>query len=218
MKVDIKVPKEVAVHSHPRSGTHYIASLLASNLYGRDDQRRTLGKRTHETPGEWMDASLELKHSTLFVYVFRNQLDVLRSLWNLRKQFNLHAKDFETFMNTPYKDLWKEEWMEDKELTVLTVESYTELKPITFTYFHPEYKNRTSMTPKEYHSYHIDAWRKAAEKDDRILLVNYETIVNDEYTRNKFIDSVARFTDRTVKTYKNIEHKVGWYADPKSIN
>lgn len=172
------------VYGHQRSGTHYLAALIARNVYGLDDYPHLLFDNHN-----LLNKSVLEQHSKN-IYIRRNREDVLRSVYRLRSRFGLVCDDFDVFVDTPYWEMFEYQKCQVKRKTLKTEEIVTDVSDFFSTVVH---------TPKQWWETHIIY----AEKQSDLLIVDYERLPD-------CLDDIADYLGEKVITRESIP-KVGWF-------
>ena len=163
----------VKVYSHPRSGTHFLEAFLSENFYSEVDLNVPQVKWGH-----WANRKVKLEGNPFgqlfgshyfpndnvrgpILYIYRDVRAVAYSCWNTENF--LHSD----LTNISFSDflLTKIDW-----------------------HGSPGSKCEPKYTIAEHWEIHVEAWLNFASKNDNILVVRYENLVDNphkEYLRIK---------------------------------
>lgn len=193
----------VEVYSHQRSGTHYLAALISKNFFGKTHYKSLIPKHVHATPrkGKW-----EPPHGTFKLYIYRNQNDVLYSIWKMRKVFGLTTETYNDFVVTPYnlQSKRRREPLAERDFAVINLRTELQIQKTNLVSF----ANCISV-PQERHRVHLKRWRERTNTRDDILMVKYEDLKSN-FDRTMF--NIAKFLKLDVQPFVDIKEKVGWYV------
>ncbi|PNQ72111.1 hypothetical protein C1T31_13485 [Hanstruepera neustonica] len=188
----------VKVYSHPRSGTHFLEAFLAQNFYpdtnlfipdvawGHWSNRQI--KKEGNPYGQLFGNHYFAKYNTDSspkIYIVRDGRAVAYSVWktpNFLHQ-DVSQQSFKEFLHTPL------DW-----------------------HGSPSHKVKTpKLTILEHWAEHVASWQALAAQTPQVLLVHYETLVNDPYAvynaiRGKFFSELPLKEARDLKV---IERPIG---------
>lgn len=190
--------KTAKVFSHPRSGSHYVTALISTNFFDSDNYLKFYNG--HVPWGMAIDpADVSSNHpNTGHIYIHRDFDGVSKSIYKLRNRFGLDTPAYEEFLKKTYKSMWT------GKLKVNVIrKTLTETSKVSSA---SELFKLVGMLPAEYHKYHIDSWRSISKREN-VLLVSYDRLMDnfdDEMSK------IANFLESDVKSFENIERKVGW--------
>lgn len=180
----------IKVYSHPRSGTNYLAALIATNLYPKHNLTTKAGY-----VGHWADrAKVEGNpHGKLFgghglprrykalkpqdCYIYRDGRDVALSLWNSEHFINpdwTKRMTFSEFIRTPL------DWVSS-----------------------PGDKANPGLTIFQHWKRHLNMWSGAG-----VMLICYEELCQDA---EPILRDIAQVSGIMRFRYKQINESVGWF-------
>ena len=186
--------KTAKVVGHQRSGSHYLARLLAINFF---DLENYLPLYAGHSPGHAIH--LRDKHCAVF-YIYRNNFPTLCSMWKIRNRLGLKANSFSEFCNTELSDMC------DTSLPVNCIRDtrYDKIE----VHEADNYFKHIKMIPVDYLNKHKKMWLNKA--GDNLMPIKYEDLINDF---DKTMKSIAKFLGSDKKEFINEKTRVGWY-DP----
>ena len=185
--------QEAKVYSHPRSGSHYMASLLNKNFFQQDDYVKCC------YGGHVCDEDLVKDKNRANIYIHRKKEDVLKSVFKLRTRFGITTNDYQKFLRLKYKD--------QCQLHIVGYAKVIRDGEKEFIDDISRYFFSIDATPPEYHRYHKEFWDKLADKHRNVLIVKYEDLnTNFESTLKR----AAYFLGSDKCHFSDIERKVGW--------
>lgn len=186
---------DIQIFGHPRSGTHYVAALVDQNLYDGSDYLRHYQRKYPHATADRLE-SIRGQNRWLPVYVYRDCMDVMRSVFSMRGRFGLNVNDFQTFLRSVYSDMWTDNmdfvidadfihWQKQSSKVARLFENVDE-------------------TPIEYWRRHTSGWLRHNE----VFPVSYDKVKNDPLT---FLQDLACALDMERPTeVTEIERRVGW--------
>lgn len=184
--------KNIKVTGHQRSGTHYIAKLISLNFLNSSDYSQIYSN--HKSP------IIVVDQNTLYIYTYRNYLDVAKSIFNMRKSFGLNnVKNFDDFLNKKYRDMWKPN--KNFNINVLIKGNLFKSNYIS------KYFSKINKTPKEWHEEYYRKWINKEKVCGNILRVDYDNLKNNF---EKEMLKVAKKLGINKKKFVNINKKIGW--------
>ena len=189
--------RDLEIHSHQRSGSHYIAALLCRNFLGTDDylpyyKNHFIGNDVYKRVWENPDVG--------YVYVWRSREDVLRSMWNFRARLGMSASSESAFSNYPANSLWRQgtcnaRYVGPRDTRATTGVSY--------------YFRDVPVSLKQHWRLHKQFW-EMLEVRDNVKLVKYDDLIGDfQGTMQDIADWLG--SDRT--EFEDIEKKIGWTCE-----
>jgi len=188
----------VQVMSHPRSGSHYLAALIAANFFDTSNYVQFYGGH------RWGEAAEQLVQShanTLFVYTYRVFENVAKSVWVMRRRFGLQAESFEQFLTTRYCDMWTANQGAGVLAKRSTLVDETEVIQVDSLF------RRVMDVPSTFHQRHVDSWLNLAACN--VGTISYDKLLLDYKEELK---KLMPYFDFQPATFVNIDKKVGWTA------
>ena len=178
------------VYSHPRSGTHFLEAFLAKNFYPNKNLFIS-----NVTWGHWSNRKVKLEgnpYGKLFgnhyfadknendkpkLYIVRDGRAVAYSVW---KTPNFLHKDisqlpFKEFLRTPI------DW-----------------------HGTPSKKVEAKLTILEHWAEHVDSWYELAKKNDKVMIIKYEDLINEPYKQylrihENYFKTTKKCTENTLE-------------------
>lgn len=170
-----KKPDFIKVYSHPRSGTHFLEAFLAKNFYNKMDLNIPV-----VTWGHWSNRKENVDgnpYGKLFgnhyfadnnintepkIYIIRDGRAVAYSIWRTNNFIHkdLEGISFSEFLRT------KIDW-----------------------YGTPSKKAQPTQTIIEHWYSHINSWTELAKKDNNLLIIRYEDLIDFPYEQYEHIHS-----------------------------
>jgi hypothetical protein len=182
--------KIIKIHSHPRSGTNYLGSLLKLNFYNNIDLK-TQGKWGHWS--NRLDFNQPVMYGRLFgdhsfnlinnktpkIYIYRDGRSVALSVW---KSYNFNNKNIENMCFSDYLR-HKIDWEGS-----------------------PGVKSKPKNNIIEHWLRHVNVWHKYSINNG-MMLVRYEEL----FTKTeKVLNDIANFYDLKFNDdFKNMDELVG---------
>lgn len=176
----------VSIFSHPRSGTHFLESFLGENFYKNSDLSTPTvnwghwANRKHNPKGNKYGKLYGSHHfpTSLFknvnypiLYIYRDGRAVAYSVWKT-----------ENFLHPKYKNI-----------------SFSEFLRIKLDWQgSPAWKSKEKYTIAEHWEQHVLGWLDLAAENDKILIIQYENLVDNPYGIYKNIHA-AFFEDKYLK-------------------
>lgn len=193
--------KKALVYAHPRSGSHYLAALIAKNFFNTEAYFNFYGG--HGTNFDSMERRVRNTQDTIFFYIWRDFESVARSIFVLRNRFGLKVDDYEKFLNTSYHKMW----CPDLEVDVVreTLTSFEHINTVDNLF-----KKMVNRTPFDYHHEHFMFWHRLGIGYKNVAIIYYGNLTDPKYflkTMN-YINSFFSLEDRNI--FINIDKKVGW--------
>ena len=188
--------------SHPRSGSHYMAALVAKNFFKTDDYLLFYGG--HGFNYEAMQRRIASKPKCLFIYIWRSFENVAKSIFVLRNRFGLNTDSFETFLTTPYSELWSSKIKVENTIreTLLASENMNTVDSLF---------RKVDTIPEKFHESHVDFYQNLYFKHNRVISVYYDFLIDSKQYFNNIMNMLSiHFLGETKTNYINIEKKVGW--------
>lgn len=171
------------VHSHPRSGTHYLMDVLDTNFGPVEWGGATANHRLPHT----LDSQFA-EEDAMHFYIWRNFLDVARS-FTARAQTNINVPEFS---DTPWGEL------------------YGKFHEISNGGF-PKKKwpgwvpaDQKSMTPYNWWKHHVHSWLEFAGTRTDVHVVTYEDLTGS--FQPTMID-IAVYLDSDRTSFENVTKK-----------
>lgn len=180
----------VKVHSHPRSGTHYLEAFLGENFYEKLDL-----KFEKVVWGHWSDRRINPKgnaYGKLFgnhyfpesnqnkspkIYIYRDGRAVAYSFWKT-----------ENFVN--------------KELNNLSFSEFLRAK-IDWSGT-PSNRAPEEITLLDHWALHVSEWMKYAESNSHIILIKYEDLINKPFQQYLLLHEKF-FTEQQLKREEDLD-------------
>ena len=191
-----------SIISHPRSGSHYAAALVAKNFFGTDDYLKFYGG--HGFNFKAMEKRIASKPKCLYIYIWRSFENVAKSIFVLRDRFGLDTDDFETFLKTPYSKIWsnKIEVNAIVRETLLVSENMNTVDPLF---------RKIDMLPEEFHKKHVKYYQELYFTHKNTMSLVYDNLINSEkYFKNTMNMLSILFLGELKKDYIDIDKKIGW--------
>jgi hypothetical protein len=192
------VTKKVTVYTHPRSGTHYTAALIAENFFNSKDY-------TFLFPKAGMHRLQAPEEDGKIVYVTRNIGSVLKSVWAFRQRWGFTAKDYAEFIATPYI----EQRPRGEPSSPVTL--YRNLRQgeeeLAFTKYDSYFK-RQPATPTEWWDQHSAYWFQQARDRSDIVIVQYDNLQANFKQEMTLLANGLELPP----SFNRIPEKVGWYV------
>lgn len=179
---------------HPRSGTHYISALISMNFLDDPDYLKIYG--SHVLPRITPDPHMA------YIHIWRDFEGVAKSLYILRERFGLKVADYETFLKTPYKDMWAP--MEPDGIVTHVRTLSDRAKYLGADDFFKE----VELTPIAFWNFYNRLWTTFRKKQSNVLSVKYDDVVEDFPGA---MDRIGKMLHSDVGRFKNINQKVGWW-------
>ena len=187
--------KSVLVFGPYRSGTHYLAALVAKNFLNSDDYI-SLFKSPHSK-------NYQSDPNTLNIFIYRNFQDTAKSLFKMRKRMGVSSDSFEEFTTSKLNSLW------DPDIkNAITVKTLNDTK--VRTDICGDFK-KYDMTLNEYWYGLIEFWKELEITKSNVLLVSYEDLLANFQT---VLEIISDKCCCDIKTFTNINKQIGWI--PKS--
>lgn len=185
------IKKSIIVCGHPRSGNHYLASVINKNYFNKKDYTFLLG--SHNVPRS-------LNRNIKYLYIMRNFDDVAKSVFKIKKRFGLSVDDFDIFLTKKYSEMF------DKfiDSSIIFKKNHREKEVSGISDFFGKF----DMTPEEFYKWHIGKWESIKSKNKNVLLIRYESLIGDFEQSMVRINKFLGFPN---KSFLNIKEKVGWY-------
>lgn len=185
--------KTAKVISHPRAGSHYFTKLLNDNFFHKKDYLELYaGHSNHHVT--------HLKSpSTAVFYIYRNNVDTLKSIFRMRDRFGIAPGSWGEFLNTPLNELNSTKIVSEavfnngeKQKIVTEVDHYLGTHP---------HKVESFLNLHKVH------WIKFIEQPN-FMIVSYDHLKEDFQEE---MLKVAKFlgTDKTDFTQE--KERIGWY-------
>ncbi len=192
------IHKSFHLYSHQRSGSHYIAAVIAKNFFPGKDYLQFY--KNHPT-GPVIEGEIVNLPDVLFIYCWRAMEPTLRSIFKLKKRFGLKVDTYEKFLVTPYAQMWTETG--ERELVHFNYLKNQGIEMDISYYF-----RNVNRTPPDQWKAHKDWWEQMWECHPNVMLVCYDHI-RDHFKDQ--MDLVAEKLGVPVKDhYLNIVERVGW--------
>lgn len=188
------------VHSHPRSGTHWLQAVLNENFVHAENYYDIYWNRPeHGFPDRYEDWGSDLKR----FYIFRRFDSVAYSFLKpaRREQYGLSDISLDKFAHTPWNELvsvdgtWKGIW-EGSEVSGAVLDNHG---------FALE-----TRTPYEFWNDHVTAWLQWANEREDVLVVEYEALKNEF---QKEMAKVGEFLGKPHENYVEVTRQVGWSSE-----
>ena len=184
--------KAAKVISHPRAGSHYLAHLLNINFFHLPNYLPLYAG--HSTAHmRYLD-----RPDTAVFYIYRDNVNTIESMYNMRNRFGLVANSFEEFKNTRLCDMHnvniKSEAIKDngiKKELVSDVDTYL---------------SRFDQTPEEYLNAHKKFWLNIHQSNYHVLM--YEDLL---YEFEHTMEMIAWFLESSKHEFIQEEKRIGWY-------
>ena len=155
----------IRVKGFPRSGNHYLASLISINFFGSDEYVGLFGNRVHVLPKGVME---EIKSKDIIIiYIYRDFKDVANSVFVMRNRFGLDVSSIDNMLSNNLCDMW---------CGNLEVNMHVTYKDKPVTVVASDFRNINS-TLEEYWKKHVDSWKKM--ESDSVVVVKYEDMLQD---------------------------------------
>lgn len=195
------------VHSHPRSGTHYLMAVLNANFIHKPSiwevewghlregkGRKVMSYPLHGLPDTFKEN--DLPH----LYIWRNFEDVAKSILRMPDRFGIHRKDLTVteFSDTPWGELhtpgtrWA--WQIDGETKRGKGSAFSSALP------------PPDMTPYEYWKNHVSSWIDFAGHRTDVYVVDYGLLVS---SFQETTSDIATWLGEEVREFVNVNEKIG---------
>jgi len=191
-----------SIISHPRSGSHYMAALVAKNFFKTNDYLPFYGG--HGFNFKAVERRIASKPKCLFIYTWRSFENVAKSIFILRSRFGLDVNNFETFLTTPYNKMW------NSKIKVENIVRETLLVSENMDIVDPLFR-KIDMIPEKFHKKYVELFQELHFKHKNIISVYYDKLIESEQYFNFIINFLSlNFLGELKTSYVNIEKKVGW--------
>ena len=186
------------VHSHPRSGTHWLKAVLNENFVHAENYYDVYwNKPEHGFPDRYNEWEADLKR----LYIFRQFAGVAQSFLKppMRAKYGLDDISVEEFGSTPWNELsnvggtWEGVWegsvvkgsvLEDNGFALET------------------------RTPYEFWNDHVSEWLVRATERSDLYVVSYEDLQNEFQIE---MEGIAAFLGKpTDAEFAEVTRQVGW--------
>lgn len=179
----------ISIYGHPRSGTHFAAATIAYNFFNEKEYLKYYAKSPHKMGHKVKDSNA--------LYVKRNFDDVAKSVYRIKDRFGLDVTDFDTFLKTPYSDMWVPERKFVIKVNNRTKVSYR--KDVS-THF-----RNVNMTPKEYWNRHLQSW-----KNSNAVVFDYDKVMADFSNE---LEVLSETLSIPIINRDIVTEKVGWFIE-----
>jgi len=166
----------LVLHGHHRSGNHWLAALISTNFYGKDDYRFLLNSRQH-------GLTSCIAPCVRYIYIERNFMDVAKSVFAMRARFGLDVDSFEVFLETPYRQMYTGQLAVDLETNFICEQGGSRSSSLFF--------RGIDETPEGWHKRHLEHHHRVFEGKDNCLIVSYDALKQD---LNAEMTRIAEFT------------------------
>ena len=186
----------IKVGTHPRTGTHYLMSLIALN-FTSDPVTYERFFWNHDLLAE----DFVPEKDVAYITIFRDADDVMDSMWRLRARFGLDVDTYEEFLKTKYKDMYNDK-MSSKTQKVTYKKKVLVTDKIAGNF------SGIDLYPKEYYEIYKKNRRDfTAKYPEQFKIVQYENLKTD------FVEEMVAlcfFLGADLCNFKNINYKIGW--------
>lgn len=196
---------EYHLHSHPRSGTHYLMALLDKNFIHHSGEKfrdafghdRHSNRHLHGLPEQcdptWFDSGRHF-------YIWREWEDVAKSILRMPERFGITEEmTLAEFSAARWSDIYtpKVPWV---------WRQWGGVERGDGTAFGATFqKEAINWNTKEFWEHHRDTWREFAETRDNVWIVKYESLVNNFQTA---MSNIALWLGKPVADLQQVETKV----------
>lgn len=198
------------VHGHPRSGTHYLMSVLNENFIQRPGpfrdafgHNRLASRHLHGLPDQsdatWFD---EGRH----FYIWRSFDAVAKSILRMPERFGIVAKlSLEEFKKATWKDIYEPgvrwAWKQVHELSeeARIERGNTTAFGVTF------YMEAINWNTYEFWQHHVHTWRSFAASRDNIMMLRYEELQTNFPC---VLRNVAKWLGSSKTDFRTVDRKV----------
>lgn len=174
------------VHSHPRSGTHYLLAVLNANFIHKPsmwevdwghlrerDGKTVMAYPLHGLPETFSDNALP------HFYVRRDFEEIAQSILRMPRRFGIVRDDLtvEEFSSTPWGELYVPgtRWKWKLEPAALASGAIPSGNSTAFGAAKPP----AEMTPRDYWEHHVTCWESFASGREDVCVVNYTALTSD---------------------------------------
>lgn len=184
--------------SHQRSGSHYMAALIAKNFFKKADY---LPFYRNHVFGPSVEAEIARNPKILYVYAWRSSDPCLRSIFKLKTRFGLKADTYDEFLDTPYNKMWTE--YGPRELVYYNY-LLTRGNERDISY----YFRNVIETPGAHWLFMKEWWKKREDVYPNVMLLCYDDLI---HKFQETMDSIAlRLGVPKKEKYLNEFERVGW--------
>jgi hypothetical protein len=193
------------LHSHPRSGTHYLMALLDENFIQHPGERfrdafghdRHVNRHLHGLPDQcdptWFDSGHHF-------YIWRGWEGVANSILSMPERFGITEElTLEEFSQAKWSDIYtpKVRW---------AWRQWGKVERGDGTAFGATFhKEAINYNTKEFWEHHKKTWQEFAKTRDNVYIVKYESLLNDFQIT---MSNIALWLGKPVGDLKQIEEKV----------
>jgi hypothetical protein len=188
---------ELEIHSHQRSGSHYVAAVVAKNFLGTDDY---LPYYKNHFINEYVYRDVWRRPNVGFIYVWRNWEDVVRSMWRFRSRLGLRSASKSEFENRPARELWRPGRCDAHYVGIRDTRATT---GISF------YFRDVPLSLRRHWQAHKNFWETLGAKEN-VKLVCYDDIVADF---NGTMLDIAKWIGSDKTEFENIKQRIGWTCE-----
>ncbi len=205
------------VHSHPRSGTHYLLAVLNANfvhkpslwevdwghLRERDDGKTVMAYPLHGLPDSFREN--DLPH----FYIWRRFDEIANSILRMPKRFGIIREDLtlKEFARTPWGELYVPgtRWEWKLEPAALASGATPRGNSTAFGAAKPP----SEMTPYDYWKHHVACWLDFAAHRTDVCVVDYADLTASAAFFQKEMERIAAWLGEDDREFVNVEEKVG---------
>jgi len=180
------------VISHPRAGSHYFAQLLNVNFFNKDSYLELYaGHSDHHK--NWLN-----NPNTAVFYIYRNNEDTIKSMFNMRNRLGLVADNIKVFKSSTLKSMHNKNI---KSETIRNVAGNKELITEVDTFL-----AGYDQTPEEFLNSHKRKWLKLANSN--FYAVSYD-VLKIEFKYEMLM--IAKFLGSDKTEFTQEYNRIGWY-------
>lgn len=169
------------IFGHQRSGNHWLAALVAKNIYGRNGYIDLLATDHNHRP-----------YAEKLIYITRDWRAVLPSVFAMRDRFGLDVNDYGTFFDTRYYEMYRPRGCKCMVDMIVCQQVVTECST-SFAMI--------DKTPLEWYQYHNQNLCGG-------LVVKYERLFRNLRAE---LERIAEYLGRQLLSCEPIAQKVGWW-------
>lgn len=175
------------VYSHPRSGTHFLEAFLAKNFYNNLDLNIPV-----VTWGHWSNRK-EKQEGNPYGKLFGNHYFANQNLNSKPKIYIIRDGRAVAY------SVWKTNNFIHKDLKGITFSDFLRIK--IDWYGTPAKKAQPTQTIFEHWYMHTKGWIELEKKNDSLLIINYEDLIDAPYEQYEKIH--LKFFNKKKKLSKN---------------
>lgn len=184
--------KTAKVISHPRAGSHYLTHLLNINFFNLPNYLPLYAGHSYS------HKNLLKNNATAVFYIFRNDLDTIKSMYKLKNRWGLKAGSLKSFKSSTFKSMYNS----NTESEVIR-----NIAGIKENFFGVDsFFSNVNLTPEEYLQEHKNFFLKIYKNN--FYPVSYDKLI---YNLNEEMLGISEFLESDKIKFITDSNRVGWY-------